>query len=108
MMHYRHLLPLLALTALTACGGTDSGKAVNKDPGAAKFESVCKDCHGPLGQGQGRFPKLAGRPADELAARLRLYKSGHKSENMSDTMRPFAQALSDKEIDQVAGWLAKQ
>lgn len=103
----RRLIALTALAGLAACGNPEgAGKTVAGDPGAAKFNSVCKDCHGPDGQGMGRFPKLAGRPADQLAARLRQYKSGHKSENMSDTMRPFAQALSEPEIDQVAAWLA--
>ncbi|NTV95382.1 MAG: c-type cytochrome [Thiobacillus sp.] len=99
----RNLIAIAVLSGLAACGG---GQETATDPGATKFNSVCKDCHGPDGQGQGRFPKLAGRPAEQLAAKLRQYKSGHKSENMSDTMRPFAQTLSETEIDQVAAWLA--
>jgi len=43
--------------------------AATTDPGASKFASVCQDCHGPRGQGLGRFPKLAGRPAVALASR---------------------------------------
>ncbi len=98
---------LVALAALTVCG-QQAPETPPTDPGAAKFVSVCQDCHGPDGQGMNRYPKLAGRTADELAARLRQYKSGHKSENMSDTMRPFAQALTEAEIDQVATWLASR
>ena len=104
----RLLITLLALAGLTACSDRHPAATATNDPGAAKVENVCKDCHGPRGQGQGRFPRLAGRPADELATLLRRYKSGHKSGNMSDTMRPFAQALTDKEIDQVAAYLATQ
>jgi cytochrome c553 len=103
-----HLLAVLALATLSACDGEgpDTQAAAPANPGIAKFETVCKDCHGQQGQGQGRFPKLAGRAAGDLAAKLRLYKSGHKSGNMSDTMRPFAQALSESEIDQIAAYLA--
>ncbi|MDD4881336.1 MAG: c-type cytochrome [Gallionellaceae bacterium] len=97
----------IVLAGLAACGGQKPA-ATASAAGEAKFASVCQDCHGPRGQGQGRFPKLAGRPAAELATRLRQYKAGHKSGNMSDTMRPFAQALSEQEIDQVAAYLAAQ
>ena len=103
----KRALTLLALALLAGCGGQEDQKAA-ADSGATKFASVCKDCHGVHGEGKGRFPRLAGRPADELAARLRQYKSGHKIEGMSDTMRPFALALSEQEIDQVAAWLAQQ
>ncbi|TCJ15972.1 c-type cytochrome [Parasulfuritortus cantonensis] len=108
MMRYYTLIPLLAIAFLPACGSRDAGKVAASDPGAALVQNVCKDCHGPNGQGQGRFPRLAGRSAEELATLLRQYKSGHKSVNMSDTMRPFAQALSDQQIDQVAAYLAAQ
>ncbi|MFA5081025.1 MAG: c-type cytochrome [Hydrogenophilaceae bacterium] len=99
-------IAIAALSGLAACGGEKP--AATTDPGASKFASVCQDCHGPRGQGLGRFPKLAGRPAEELAARLRQYKTGHKSGDMSDTMRPFAQAMSEQEINQVAAYLATQ
>jgi cytochrome c553 len=105
----RRLFALAALAGLAACGSPDATpQNAASDPGAVKFASVCKDCHGAQGEGLGRFPKLAGRPAEELAARLRQYKSGKKTEGMSDTMRPFAQAMSMQEIDQVAAWLATQ
>lgn len=103
----RQLFALAIVAGLSACSGQDANDgAAATDPGAVKFNSGCKDCHGANGQGMGRFPKLAGRPAAELAARLRLYKSGVRSGNMSETMRPFAEALSDTEIDQIAAWLA--
>lgn len=101
----RYAIVLSCLVGLSACGGP-APEPEASDPGAAQYRSVCQDCHGPEGAGQGRFPKLAGRPAGELAGLLRQYKSGHKSVNMSDTMRPFAQALSEAQIDQVAAWLA--
>lgn len=101
-------LTLLALAGLAACGSPDPAAKADADPGAAKYASVCQDCHGAGGEGKGRFPRLAGRPADQLAARLRQYKSGHKIEGMSDAMRPFAQAMSEQQIDQVAAWLATQ
>jgi cytochrome c553 len=107
-MRFFLLLTIPLLAGLSACWREDVATTAPSDPGAVKFASVCKDCHGERGQGRDRFPKLAGRPAAELGARLRQYKSGHKIEGMSDAMRPFAQALSEAEIDQVSTWLAKQ
>lgn len=102
----RRLIVVVALAALAGCDGKEPPSAIAE--GKAKFDSVCRDCHGDQGMGRGIYPRLAGRPADELAARLRQYKSGHKTSNMSDTMRPFAQALSEREIDQLAAYLAAQ
>ena len=108
----RRLLCCLALAGLAACDGEPpAGASAEADTlrlGEEKFQSVCATCHGRDGLGQGIFPSLAGRPADELAARLRQYKTGHKTGNMSDTMKPFAMALSDQQIDQVSAWLAAQ
>jgi cytochrome c553 len=99
------VLAVIALAALAGCGRQDASTTAE---GKTKFDSVCRDCHGDRGQGRGIYPRLAGRPADELATRLRQYKSGHKTSDMSDTMRPFAQALSEREIDQLAAYLAAQ
>jgi cytochrome c553 len=126
---------LFALTALTACGDKqqpikleapatpmpESSPAVPRAPasskpthdvgaaidtGKLKYATVCLGCHGPTAQGQGPFPKLAGKPAAELAAKLMDYRAGKTAGPQSATMRPFAQALTDAEIDALAGYLS--
>jgi len=74
--------------------------------GKIKYASNCLGCHGRDGAGQGVFPKLAGKPAAELAARLRDYRAGKTVGPQSATMTPFAKALTDAEIDALAGYLA--
>lgn len=102
----RPWLLVAAIGCLAGCG--EPPPSWTDDAGAMKYASVCRDCHGAGGEGRGIYPRLAGRPAEEIAGLLRHYKSGRKTDHMSDTMRPFAQALGEQEIDQIAAWLARQ
>lgn len=72
---------------------------------AAKYKSTCAACYGVTGQGQGAFPKLAGRSADELAGLLNGYKIGKIKGSQSAMMMPIAVKLS-AEIKALSGYLA--
>jgi cytochrome c len=74
--------------------------------GKLKYTGNCLGCHGHAGKGQGVFPRLAGLPAAELAAKLKDYRAGKTLGPQSATMMPFAKALTDAEIDALAGYLA--
>jgi cytochrome c553 len=114
---------IVAITSLTACGDKadvapaavpevsapkpvtyDAAPVVN--PGKLKYVAVCQGCHGRDAAGQGPFPRLAGKPAQELAARLKDYRAGKQVGPQSSTMMPFAKALTDTEIDSIAEYLA--
>lgn len=125
------LAPLL-LVLVTGCGSkedtpkTAEGPAPSPAPAAAapavppgamdtapsavsgrlKYAAVCLGCHGPDGKGQGPFPKLAGKPAAELAAMLVDYRAGKTRGPQSATMMPFAKPLSDAEIQAIADYLS--
>lgn len=75
------------------------------DP-VAQYTSQCASCHGPAGQGQGAFPKLAGQTADAIKAKLADYKAGKQVGAQSALMYPIAQKLSDQEIDALATHIA--
>jgi len=116
------LVVLFALTTLAACGDKaevtpaapqvsapkpityDAAPVVN--PGKLKYVAVCQGCHGTTGGGQGPFPKLAGKPAAELIAKLNDYRAGKTVGPQSDTMMPFAKALTDTEIASISEYLA--
>jgi len=122
------LFALIAMTTLAACGDKaeapapaevtpsapqvsapkpityDAAPVVN--PGKLKYVAVCQGCHGSTGGGQGPFPKLAGKPATELTAKLKDYRAGKQVGPQSDTMMPFAKPLTDAEIDAIASYLA--
>jgi cytochrome c553 len=82
----------------------DTGASV--DNGRLKYATVCLSCHGQAGKGQGPFPKLAGKPAAEVAAKLKDYRAGKQLGPQSVTMMPFAKPLTDTEIDALADYLS--
>jgi cytochrome c len=125
-------IALASLTNLTACGDrqppikavapagqvaapttsaaapvtTTSPAPTSIDNGKLKYATVCLGCHGQNGKGQGPFPRLAGKPAAELAAKLKDYRAGKQFGPQSATMLPFAKTLTDAEIDLLAGYLS--
>lgn len=83
-----------------------SAAAPTISPGKLKYAGVCLGCHGREGAGQGPFPKLAGKSAAELTAKLKDYRAGKQVGPQSATMMPFAKPLTDAEIDTLAGYLS--
>jgi cytochrome c len=116
----------LAVTALLAIGLSACGKQKeaqtevplaplaeeSPDPtstaadGAAKFTSLCVNCHGANGQGMESFPKLAGLTADTVKSRLADYKAGKQVGPQSAVMMPIASQLSDAEVEALANYIA--
>jgi cytochrome c553 len=76
------------------------------EKGRIKYGSICAGCHGKNGEGQGIFPKVAGKPAEELAAKLKDYRAGKKLGEQTAMMAPNAQHLTDEEIDALANYMA--
>jgi cytochrome c553 len=78
----------------------------NAAEGQKKAES-CKACHGEGGAKpiQPDYPILAGQQEDYLVAVLNQYKSGKRKNAI---MGPFAKALSDKDIRDIAAYFAKE
>ena len=70
---------------------------------AKKFN--CTQCHGPQLLGQQQMPRLAGQQYEYLKAQLRAFKAGKRGE-MDGNMSAAAQALSDKDIEVLADYLA--
>jgi cytochrome c553 len=65
----------------------------------------CTQCHGPELQGQQHIPRLAGQQRDYLRAQLKGFKASTRAD-MDGNMTSAAQALSDKDIDVLADYLA--
>jgi cytochrome c553 len=75
--------------------------------GAAKAKQVCAACHGEDGNKplQPDFPKLGGQHYDYLLHSLKAYKSGLRK---NPIMMPQGQALSTKEMEDLAAYYAAQ
>lgn len=113
-------LVLLSVVFISACGDklepaaqapasaapAAAPVAASTDLGRIRYAGVCLSCHGPKAEGQGPFPKLAGKSAEELAASLKDYRAGKTRGPQSATMFPFAQALRDDEIEALARYIS--
>lgn len=87
----------LAVPAFAASGDAAAGK---------KKSEPCKACHGEAGISiSPDFPNLAGQHADYLAATLRHYQDGKRS---NAVMKGMAANLSKKDILDLAAYFSKQ
>ncbi len=96
---------LMAIAALALCGTAQAGG--NAANGKAISEKVCAACHGVDGAKPiaPENPILAGQYADYIEKALSDYKSGKR---VSAVMKPFAEPLKKKEIEDLAAWFSKQ
>ena len=84
----RTLLAAVLLASLAAAGAAQAGG----DAAAGKSKSApCAKCHGPNGEGKGKYPAIAGLAEGEFVQMLEDYKSGKKKNGM---MKSYAGKLS--------------
>lgn len=68
---------------------------------------ACADCHGAQGQGRGAGnPALAGQPAAYTVEQLRRWDRGERRNDPGNVMSPIARALTEREIEVIANYLA--
>lgn len=67
----------------------------------------CIGCHGPSGKSANEelYPSTAGKQAAYLVEKLKAYRAGELENPM---MTPMAASLTDKEIADIAAYLAEQ
>ena len=96
----RFLIVALACFSAQAFAAGDAGSGQQKS-------QACAACHGPDGNSPTGpdFPRLAGQHYDYLLKALRDYKSGARK---NPIMAGFAQALTDKDIENVAAYFSTQ
>ena len=120
-----HLMLAIALAATTTCvsaqeakpatantpqvAAAKAGPAKAAKPDLAKGEASyapCVACHGADGNsGTPAFPKLAQQHPQYILKQLQEFKSGKRD---NAVMKPFATALSDADMRNVAAWLASK
>ena len=72
---------------------------------AVAARNHCGSCHMPDYAGQKHIPRLAGLNAEYLVAQMRGFKTGAR-QDLDGSMASAAQPLSEKDILDVAGYLA--
>ncbi|MDD2448568.1 MAG: cytochrome c [Sulfurimonas sp.] len=63
------------------------------------IEKNCGNCHGARLEGMHMYPALANRAKGFLAYKLKRFRSKVSDNQQQEMMIPFAQNLSDKDID---------
>jgi len=68
---------------------------------------ACGGCHGPAGAGiPVQYPRLAGQFAEYVAAQLKGFKDGARSNDPNGIMRSVAARMTEREIQAVAQYAA--
>ena len=96
---------LALMTTLTAMAVVPVG-AQDLTAGEEKYQSVCRNCHGPTAKGMASFPKLAGQDAETLTILLEQYRAGETLGYNTALMAPHAKELTDEEIANLAAYIA--
>lgn len=69
------------------------------------FSKGCNGCHGIDATGVQGYPRLANKPKYYLKQRLKMYQRGAIKRQKAFLMKPFAETLSNREIEQVTYFL---
>jgi cytochrome c553 len=74
---------------------------------AASSVPACGGCHGPAGAGiPAQYPRLAGQFSEYVAAQLKGFKDGARSNDANGIMRGVAARMTEREIQAVAQYAA--
>lgn len=89
-------------------GLLDSGQRIYRGGNSASGVAACISCHGPTGAGNpaAKFPSLGGQQAAYVEKTMRDFRSGTRSNDSSKMMRDIARLMTDKEIKEVASYIA--
>jgi cytochrome c553 len=83
------------------------GQKLWRGGNAANGVPACGGCHGPAGAGiPAQYPRLAGQYAEYIAAQLKSFRDGARSNDQNGMMRGVAAHLSEREIRAVAEYAA--
>ena len=96
----RFLLPLLLPVILLSAEPT-----LYKTGESLYFEKGCNGCHGTKAEGMTGYPGLANRAKGFLTYKLKRFRDKLSDNQQQEMMIPFAQGLSDAEIDALTTFL---
>jgi cytochrome c553 len=83
------------------------GQKLWRGGNAAQGIPACEGCHGPAGAGiPAQYPRLAGQYAEYLAAQLKDFREGGRTNDANGMMRAVAAHLTDRDIRALADYAA--
>jgi cytochrome c553 len=82
----------------------EAGKTIFTNGLSAQNVPPCSTCHGPEGQGNGTFPRIAGQHADYLVKQLVVFQRTDQRPEGS-VMKTVAHELTRQDIENVAAYV---
>ncbi|MEQ1879669.1 MAG: c-type cytochrome [Burkholderiales bacterium] len=83
------------------------GRAIYRGGLVSKAVPACSGCHSPNGAGiPAQFPRLAGQHAEYVAAQLKAFRAGERSNDLNHMMQTAVANLNDGEISALAEYIA--
>lgn len=83
-----------------------AGKKMYADGNEETGVPACAGCHQDKGEGDARFPRLAGQHQDYLVNQMKLFASGERSNDQGRSMRSVAKRMTEQEMKSVAEYIA--
>jgi cytochrome c553 len=83
------------------------GRKLYRGGNASNGVAACAGCHSPNGSGiPAQYPRLASQHADYVAAQLKAFRAGDRTNDPNQMMRSTAVKLTDKEIAALAEYIS--
>jgi cytochrome subunit of sulfide dehydrogenase len=102
----RPLLLAAFAAGLSCVLGAAVAADATPDPNLGRnLAASCAMCHGTDGRSAGIIASLAGRPAREIVATIRLFRAGTKPATI---MGQIARGYTDAQVEAIAGYFAAQ
>lgn len=83
-----------------------AGKKLYADGNEDSGVPACAGCHQDKGEGDNRFPRLAGQHQDYLVNQMKNFASGERSNDQGRSMRAVAKRMTEQEMKSVAEYIA--
>jgi cytochrome c553 len=84
----------------------DAGRKLYEDGNTATGVPACMGCHQPKGEGNERFPRLAGQHQIYTLQQMADFKSGVRVNDKGKVMRAVAERMSEDEMKAVSEYIA--
>lgn len=84
----------------------EAGKALYEDGNIDAGVPACMGCHQPKGEGNARYPRLAGQHQAYTLQQMVDFKSGVRDNDRGKVMRTVAGRLSEQEMKAVSEYIA--
>jgi len=83
-----------------------AGKVLYEDGNVDSGVPGCMGCHQAAGQGNARYPRLAGQHQTYTVQQMNDFKNGVRTNDKGKVMRTVAERMTDQEMQAVAEYIA--